>query len=83
MVTEGISKLAAEKVCRYLDALGDRRVVFNNADEHPIMALLRGDLVMEESPLGDSNANGAAESEREVFKLSLAELRLDSRRNSV
>ena len=68
VVHKGANELAVGQLVEYLDSMGYPRVVFKTDGENPITALMRaakvqwaGDLVVEESPLGDSNSNGAAE----------------------
>ena len=75
VVSKGASELATSRLVDYLDAMGYSRVVFKTDGENPITALMRaakvewaGELVIEESPLGDSNANGAAEAAVKVFQ---------------
>lgn len=72
---KGVAELVVDQVCRDLDAIGYKRVVAKTDGENPITALFRevklqwrGELVLEESPLGDSNSNGAAEAAVKVHE---------------
>ena len=79
VVNKGASELATCQLVEYLDSMVFPRVVFKTGGENPITALMRaakvewsGELVIEESPLGDSNSNGAAEAAVKVHRGALA-----------